>query len=576
MLRPGGLFRRGLRSGAFGLLAVMAVSAIASDADARGRRHRQSSDSDETYNPPYASIVVDVNSGVVMQATEADSPRHPASLTKIMTLFLLFEQLESGKIKMSTELPTSAHAAAQAPSKLDLKPGETIKVETAIRSIVTKSANDVAVVIAEALGGDEINFAKLMNAKARALGMKHTTYQNASGLPDAKQISTARDQAILGRAIQDRFPNYYRYFSTQNFEFRGKEIRNHNHLLGSIEGVDGIKTGYVRESGFNIVTSVRRAGRHIVAVVFGGRSAEARDARMRALIDNNINVAAVKRTAPPMIEGLEMAAAHAKEPKVKEQTAAIPMPKAAPVSAPALAPVPAAAPVVAEAPVLGSTDPIKPNAVKTFTVQPGTTRVASLSPLPPDSRKLIPAPATATPASVTTIALAQSAAASDTTASPASVTTVASAKSASAPAATASPASVPAVTTVKNEPLPPPLPAQLTAKPAAPAAPQFKVASAGDSVPVAAAAPEAAAKSRGGWMIQVGAFPDVKEAQQRLEVAQSKAKEQLGQAAPFTEPVEKGDKTLYRARFAGLDKDKAEAACKNLKRSEISCMLLKN
>ena len=191
MLRSGGFVRRCLRCGAFGLAAVMAVAAIASDADARGRRHRSSGGGEETYNPPYASIVVDVNSGVVMQATEADSPRHPASLTKVMTLFLLFEQIEAGKIKMSTEFPASARAAAQAPSKLGLKPGETIKVETAIRSIVTKSANDVAVVVAEALGGDEINFAKLMNAKARALGMKHTTYQNASGLPDEKQITTA-------------------------------------------------------------------------------------------------------------------------------------------------------------------------------------------------------------------------------------------------------------------------------------------------------------------------------------------------------------------------------------------------
>ena len=587
MLRPGGLVRRGLRCGAFGLAAVMAVAAIASDADARGRRHRSSGGGEETYNPPYASIVVDANSGAVMQATNADSPRHPASLTKIMTLYLLFERLEAGKIKMSTEMPASARAAAQAPSKLGLKPGETIKVETAIRAIVTKSANDVAVIVAEALGGDETNFAKLMTAKAHALGMKHTTYRNASGLPDDKQITTARDQAILGRAIQDRFPKYYQYFSTRTFEFRGKEMRNHNHLLGSVDGVDGIKTGYIHDSGFNIVTSVRRANRHIVAVVFGGRTAEARDARVRSLIDNNINIAAVKRTAPPIADGLEMAAAHVKDSKVKEQTTVIPLPKAAPVLAPALAPAmapvaapapalapalaPAPTPVMAEAPEPGSTDPIKPNAVKTFTVHPGTTQIASLSPLPSDSRKLMPAPATANPASVTTVALAKSAPAPATTAGPASVTTVASAKSAPAPAAIASPATV---TTVKHEPLPPPLPAPPSAKPARALAPQFKVASANDSVPVAA--PEPAAKPRGGWMIQVGAFPDEKEAKQRLEIAQGKAKDQLGQADPFTERVAKGDKSLYRARFAGLDKDQAETACKNLKRSEIPCMLLKN
>ena len=264
--------------GRFGLTALLAVTAIASDADARARRHRHRAAAAESYQPSYSSIVVDANSGAVMQATNADSPRHPASLTKIMTLYLLFERLEAGKIKLTTEMPVSAHAAAQAPSKLGLKPGETIKVETAIRAIVTKSANDVAVIVAEALGGDEPSFAKLMTAKAHALGMKGTTYRNASGLPEDQQITTARDQAILGRAIQDRFPNYYRYFSTRTFEFRGKSMRNHNHLLGSVEGVDGIKTGYIHDSGFNIVTSVRRDNRHIVAVVFGGRTANARDA----------------------------------------------------------------------------------------------------------------------------------------------------------------------------------------------------------------------------------------------------------------------------------------------------------
>ena len=169
-------------------------------------------------------------------------------------------------------------------------------------ALVTKSANDVAVIVAEALGGDEPSFARMMTAKARALGMDQTIYRNASGLPDDQQITTARDQAVLGRAIQDRFPNYYHYFATRTFEYRGHAIRNHNHLLGTVDGVDGIKTGYIHDSGFNIVTSVRRANHHIVAVVFGGRSAQARDARVRSLIDNNINIAAVKRTAPPVVE----------------------------------------------------------------------------------------------------------------------------------------------------------------------------------------------------------------------------------------------------------------------------------
>ena len=525
MLRGGARVQRGLRWGAIGLATLLALTAIIDSADARARRHRRAAAA-ERYEPPYASIVMDANSGAVMQAMNADSPRHPASLTKIMTLYLLFEQMDGGKTKLNTELPVSAFAARQAPSKLGLKPGETIKVETAIRAIVTKSANDVAVIVAEALGGDESNFARLMTAKAQALGMKHTTYRNASGLPDPQQISTARDQALLGRAIHDRFPQFYHYFATRTFEFRGKETRNHNRLLGVVDGVDGIKTGYIRDSGFNIVTSVRRANRHIVAVVFGGRSAEARDVRARALIDNNINVAAVKRTTPPMVEGWETANAKdgKNNVKAKVQTASAAPPPS--VSAPITVSV------AADAPTLGSTDPIKPNAVKTFTVHAGSMRAIALSPLPSDSRKLIPAPATANPASVTTVA------------------------------------------TIRGEPLPPPLPAPPpTIRPALLPA---KVASAGNSVPVAAVAPEPAAKPRGGWMIQVGAFPEESEAKQRLVTAQSKAKDQLGQADPFTERVEKGDKSLYRARFAGLDKDKAETACKNLKRSEIPCMLLKN
>ena len=489
----------------------------------------------ESYQPSYASIVVDANSGAVMQATNADSPRHPASLTKIMTLYLLFERLEQSKIKLTTDLPVSAHAAVQAPSKLGLKPGETIRVETAIRAIVTKSANDVAVIVAEALGGDEEGFARLMTAKAKALGMTQTVYRNASGLPDDQQITTARDQAILGRAIQDRFPNYYQYFATRTFDFRGKSIRNHNHLLGVIDGVDGIKTGYIHDSGFNIVTSIRRANHHIVAVVFGGRSAEARDARVRSLIDNNINIAAVKRTAPPVIEGWDTAVARkdGKDRKDDDRTGSSPVRVAS------------AAPPATDAPTPGSTEPIKPNAVKTVAVHPGTMYTASLSPLPSDSRQLTPAPAIATATNITTINTVRS-----------------------DPPATAAVPSAPSPSPAPPLPASPP-----TAKPFA--APE-KVASAGTSVPLPAATIESASKARSGWIIQVGALPDEKEAKQRLETAQSKAKNLLGKADSFTERVEKGDKVLFRARFAGLEKDQAEAVCKHLKRTEIPCILLKN
>jgi D-alanyl-D-alanine carboxypeptidase len=254
------------------------------------------------YRPPYAAIVVDDKSGFVLHEVSADEPRHPASLTKIMTLYLLFEQLEAGMLKLDTALPISTRAAMQNPTKLGLKANQTINVEDAIKGLVTKSANDAAVVVAEAIGGSEEEFAKLMTLKASALGMTHTTYVNASGLPAEEQITTARDQAVLGRAIQHRFPGYYQYFATPSFRYKGAEMRNHNALLGQVKGVDGIKTGYTEASGYNLVSSVRRDEKHIVAVVLGGTSNAARDARMRQLIEDNISFASARRTVPIIVE----------------------------------------------------------------------------------------------------------------------------------------------------------------------------------------------------------------------------------------------------------------------------------
>src|SRR3954462_15357598 len=218
--------RHGLRGGMFGFVAALFTIS-------GGPSHAA----------PYADIVVDANSGTVLHSTNPDAQRHPASLTKIMTLYLLFEQLEAGKLKLDSQMNVSKEAASQSPTKLGLKPGSTLAVEDAIKGMVTRSANDAAVVVAEAIAGDEDDFAKLMTRKAHALGMSRTTYKNASGLPNDDQVTTARDQATLGRAIQERFPRYYRYFSTNVFVYCGRSIRNHNRLLGSVEGIDGIKTG---------------------------------------------------------------------------------------------------------------------------------------------------------------------------------------------------------------------------------------------------------------------------------------------------------------------------------------------
>jgi len=252
--------------------------------------------------PSSASIVIDANTGSVLQALNPDALRHPASLTKIMTLYLLFEQIEAGKVRLDTPLSVSVHASEQAPTKLGLKPGGMITVEDAIKAMITRSANDVAVTVAENLAGDEGQFARLMSQKALSLGMTRTTYVNASGLPDDNQITTARDQAVLGRAIQERFPRYYKYFSTAVFVYHGQAIRNHNHLLGSVEGVDGIKTGFTRASGFNLVTSVRRGGRYLVAVVLGGSTSTQRDTRMRELVSSNIKLASLRQGGPVVAE----------------------------------------------------------------------------------------------------------------------------------------------------------------------------------------------------------------------------------------------------------------------------------
>lgn len=251
----------------------------------------------------YAAIVIDAKSGKTLHNEDADELRYPASVTKVMTLYMLFEQLEMGKIKLSTPLHVSAEAAGQAPTKIGVRPGQTITAEEAIRALVTKSANDVAVVIAETIGDDEETFAEMMTSKARALGMSKTTFKNASGLPHSGQVTTARDLATLGRAIQDRFPKYYKYFSTYSFAYKGISHRNHNRLLGRFHGVDGIKTGYTRASGFNLLSSVRRGNRHVIAVVMGGTSGPSRDARTRVLVENNmIRASEGARTAPMIVE----------------------------------------------------------------------------------------------------------------------------------------------------------------------------------------------------------------------------------------------------------------------------------
>jgi D-alanyl-D-alanine carboxypeptidase len=607
--------RHGLRGGMFGFVAALFTIS-------GGPSHAA----------PYADIVVDANSGTVLHSTNPDAQRHPASLTKIMTLYLLFEQLEAGKLKLDSPLQVSKEAAGQMPTKLGLKPGSTLAVEDAIKGMVTRSANDAAVVVAEAIAGDEDAFAKLMTRKAQALGMSRTIYKNASGLPDSGQITTARDQSTLGRAVQERFPRYYKYFSIRTFVFRGQSIGNHNNLLGRVEGVDGIKTGYVNASGFNLVTSVHRGNRYLVAVVMGGSSAGSRDAKMRDLISDKIAQASVKRTAPMVAEGSPPPEARpepkavakvetAPEPKVAAKVEAKPEPKVAakteaakteakpepkaearfavasavslPVrlnSAPAAQADPAAttrtesmAAAAQPRTAAGSTDPIRPVLVKTLSVKAGTT--ASLAPMQ------VSATAPTEPAPVRAAApVAASAPVVAVKPEPApqpAPVVVAAAKPEPAPAPFPPPiaakieAPLPALVTASKPEVPAPAlsfaPIAAKAEPAAaPVAAPARVAAAEPAPAPTRAAPAAKPQHRSGWIIQVGAFPGEQEAKKRLASAQTKAAKLLTKAEAFTETVEKGGTTLYRARFAGLDKDSAEAACKHLKRNDVECVTVKN
>lgn len=595
--------RFGLRYCLLASAAVVAALTITGDvADARrhhharvhhahaGHGHRHASLED--YSPPFASIVVDGNSGSVLQAASPDALRHPASLTKVMTLYLLFDRLESGRLKLDSALKISEHASEQAPTKLGLKPGQTISVEDAIKGIVTKSANDAAVAVAESLGGDENSFAKLMTQKAHALGMTHTIYVNASGLPDDDQVTTARDQAILGRVIQERFPHYYRYFSTESFVYHGEAMRNHNHLLGVVDGVDGIKTGFTHASGFNLLTSLHRDGRYLVAVVMGGPSASERDERMRELISAHIKEAAVRRTAPttaPIIAeaGERREGTSAKSPATRtDRTATASVePSMAPNPVPSMVPSPA--PRTAA----GSSDPIRPLLVKTISYRTAPVQTASLSPMP----ALVPvgAPAPAATAQTSTAAPAVPAQAAIRASSQTPTEIAATAPNVDVkvthaePAATAASEPPPlqsvATAPVQIQPMqarPAPTspaqmqPVQLQPAQVEPAPIERHIAAANvRPVPTYSAPP---AHRHGGWLIQIGAFDDEADAKQHLTAAQSKVQVALAAKDPFTERVLKGDKALYRARFAGFDKSTAEAACRALKRSDFECMALKD
>jgi D-alanyl-D-alanine carboxypeptidase len=592
---------------AIAVTLIGAFLAMTADADAGPRKRSRAPQNG--WQAGFASIVIDAKTGNVLDEENADALRHPASLTKIMTLYMLFEQIENGKFKLDSKLKVSEYAAEQPPSKLGLREDMTIDAESAIKALVTRSANDVAVVIAEALAEDEDDFAVLMTKKARALGMSKTVFKNASGLPHRDQVTTARDMATLGRAVQDRFPKLYRYFSTQHFVWRGRVIANHNRMFGRIPGVDGIKTGYTNASGFNLVTSVRHKNRHVVAVVLGGRTGAQRDNHMRELIVDYLDDASAgPRTAPLVVEA--PAPAPVKTAKAKPQPQRIVRVAAAKQQMPIIA---------------GSKDPIRPIMVKTMPLdaegkmqQTVQANLFALSFSNFSAANAVPVPMTPGPigenvqvaeANVLQPPAAALSFASTQQQTVAPALTPVPAKPqvlAESPQTPASNAQTPvpnlqlseteelelearALAALKNESAPVAAPAAVPASASAPIANNNKrkhqVASAStNSIPVAAPAPTpepqtdalpAAAKI--GWSIQIGAYPDAKQAKERLEEAQDAAKALLAKASPYTEKVSKGSTNLFRARFAGFQNEYlARRACQTLQRNQFDCIVAKN
>ena len=527
-------------------------------------------------NPKYAGIVVDAKTGKTLYASSADAYRYPASLTKIMTLYVVFEELEAGRLSLNSRLTVSKYAAGRPPSKLGLRAGKTIKVKDAILALVTKSANDVATVVAENIGGSEKKFAERMTRTARQLGMNKTTFRNPHGLPNSGQRTTARDMARLGIAIQERFPQYYGYFKTRSYKYGKRTYGNHNKLLGRVKGVDGIKTGYIRASGFNLVTSVNTGGRQIVAVVMGGKTGASRNAQMTKLIGRYLKKASRGKKSAPLIvknraiQPTFVATALKNPPLPTAKPGSTPAPatgapmvlafsapsgkQAVPTPAPAPAPVTiqtqpvvaAAASAPATIPGFGDNVPVPPKAIKrrfdsTFAV------ATALPPIPRESPD-----AALTTNSISRTALLQAAQSKRENGAAPQPLPAGPVPSRSVEVQTISVAAAPIETV--------------------PAAAVDTAETSDDSVTVATTD---TMEAEPGWQVQIAATETEGQAITMLKNAKLKTGTALRGRVPYTEPVESAGQTLYRARFVGFDtKSAAWKACKSLKRAKYACFAI--
>ncbi|MQT11117.1 D-alanyl-D-alanine carboxypeptidase [Segnochrobactrum spirostomi] len=497
-----------------------------------------------------AAYVLDVSTGRVLYAKNADAPRYPASLTKMMTLYILFEELRARRLTLDTQMRVSALAAAQEPTKLSVKAGSTVAVRDCMYALVTLSANDCAVVISERVSGSMPVFAQRMTATAHRIGMRSTTFRNANGLPIAGQASTAHDLAMLGLALQRDFPQEYKIFSTRVYSYKGRSFRNHNHLLGKVEGVDGIKTGFIRASGFNIVTSAKRGNRRIIAVVMGGATSAGRDAQVARLIETYLPQAQPMRGGDMMVASNAATGFGGDSPNALPTTAA-PVPSAAPRAALAAAPAHTQEQQVAQAPQEANGEPLM---LASYAEQDGVGQGDAS--MPSDTVET----------NAPTRTSRYDAIGAQVQAAEAANATMSRTQFANTPFATGE---YPAGEAPATKPV------QVARAPSATdietdaSTTDSSTTDPSDSASSAAAAPS-------GWQIQIGAMPDHSRALAFLKNAKSKGGRVLASAEPYTEKVRRGGTTLYRARFVGFDSERAaKAACSQLKKHSYECMTLR-
>ncbi|WP_171946524.1 serine hydrolase [Hyphomicrobium sp. CS1GBMeth3] len=550
-----------MRSMLLALALFAVVPALAQEARAQDAKQSKKKAAPEKQ----AAIVIDANSGKVLHASSADEPRFPASLTKMMTLYMVFEEIERGRLTFQSRVRFSERAVGMAPSKLGLKVGEEITVLDAVKVLVVKSANDVAVAVAEHIGGTEYQFARMMTERANQIGMRSTTFRNASGLPNPDQRSTARDMATLGMRLQDDFPQHYHLFSTASFTYGGKTYRTHNTLMLGFPGMDGIKTGYTRASGFNLVSSVRANGKHVVGAVFGGKTAATRNAHMRSLLFTALAKASTQRTrqqGSALVAEARPQKAPARAETARPPKTAMPPPARKPATIVAANAPPPAAPATAHdaiAEVLAEGDE------STFAE---ATSSAAVLPPPRLDLEALRAAMSETEAEAeqqTETVTASNAApqdinglirdsvvdgASDNRSAP-TVRTLsdagAAAPSVRQPSTLAAQATMLAGLTT---------PAQ-AARPKPPV-PQFQPAPTG-----------------AGYAIQIGAYLSPEDAQAKLNTVRSRAAGLLEGHHDITIPVHRDNRLIYRARFVSFDEGGASNACLELRRLAIDCFVMK-